>query len=56
MSAVEGEVDDSIILPPGQVYNFDADDLFGNEYLDTVLEQIEKELGKSQIQGPSHKC
>ena len=40
---------DVIILPPGQAYNFDTEDLFGNEYLDTVLEQIEKELGKKKI-------
>ena len=39
---------DVIILPPGQAYNFDTEDLFGNEYLDTVLEQIEKELGKKK--------
>ena len=39
---------DVVILPPGQAYNFDTEDLFGNEYLDTVLEQIEKELGKEK--------
>ena len=39
---------DVVILPPGQAYNFDTEDLFGNEYLDTVLEQIEKELGKKK--------
>ena len=43
---------DVVILPPGQAYNFDTEDLFGNEYLDTVLEQIEKELGKKSIYSP----
>ena len=50
ISETEGEGEgDPIVLPPGQAYNFDTEDLFGNEYLDVVLEQIEKELGRSRV-------
>jgi hypothetical protein len=37
--------DDIIEVDNGLPYTFDAENLFENEYLDVILEQIEKELG-----------
>ena len=42
-----GEEEDKaeVVLPAIDVYDFDADDLFGSPYLDAVLEEIERDLG-----------
>ena len=45
----EGEEANVPALPVDVVYSFDTEELFGNQYLDVVLEQIEKELGTSPV-------
>ena len=34
-----------VVLPSVDVYDFDAEDLFGSPYLDAVLDEIERDLG-----------